>query len=170
MADFNEEHKKEMGAYFPEGIHKVNIVDVQGGSNDNDKEFIEFTVEGENGEEGTARMWFTTDKAIGYTFSNIRGLFTHNAKKGKEEEAKEMVNATANSDELVALCKKVLVGKEAWYQVEQSDYTYTNQAGEQKHGYNRNITAYEPKPKKQTIDDIMPGNTKLDSSEIPEGL
>ena len=168
--DFNAEHKEERGMYFPEGIHKVHIVDVGSGTNDNGKEYIEFTVEGENGEEGSARMWFTTDKAISFTFSSIRNMFVHNAKKDKEAEAREMVNAVANSTELVALCKKVLVGKEAWYVVEKSDYTYTNAAGEEKQGYNRNILGYEPKPKVQTIDDILPGNTKLDDSEIPEGL
>lgn len=173
MADFNDTHKAEMGEYFSEGIHKVNIVDVTGGTNDNGKEYIEFTVEGENGEEGNARMWFTTDKAIAYTFNSIRNMFVHNALKGKEEQAKEMVNAVKNSDELVALCKKVLVGKEAWYTVEKSDYTYTNQAGEQKQGYNRNITGYEPKPKQSGnagVDSTFGGGTVLSDEEVPSDL
>lgn len=173
MADFNAEHKEEMTPFFPEGIHVVNIVDVEGGVNDNDKEYIKFTVEGSNGEEGSANMWFTTDKAIKFTFSTIRSLFTHNATKGKEEEAKKMINAVKNSEELVELCKKVLIGKEAWFQVEKSDYTYTNQAGEEKRGYNRNIFGYEPKPKQsgnKAIDDTFGGGKVMSDDEIPAGL
>lgn len=173
MADFNDSHKVEQGAYFPEGIHKVHIVDVTGGKNDNGKEYIDFTVEGENGEEGSAKMWFTSDKAIAYTFNSVRNMFVHNALKGKEEASKEMVNKVSNSDELVALCNKVLMGKEAWYTVEKSDYTYTTPAGETKHGYNRNITGYEPKPKQsgnKAIDDIMGGGEVLSAEEVPSDL
>lgn len=173
MADFNDTHKQEQGEYFPEGIHKVTILGVEGGTNDNGKEYIEFVVGGENGQEGSARMWFTTDKAIAFTFNSIRNIFVHNALKGKEEAAKEMVNAVKNSDELVALCNKVLIGKEAWYTVEQSDYTYTNSAGEQKQGYNRNITGYEPKPKQsgvKAVDDTFGGGTVLSDEEVPSDL
>lgn len=173
MADFNDTHKQEQGAYFPEGIHKVTILGAEGGVNPNGKEFIKFTVGGENGEEGEASMWFTSDKAISYTFNSIRNIFVHNALKGKEEAAKEMVNAVKNSDELVALCNKALIGKEAWYTVERSDYTYTNQAGEQKHGYNRNITGYEPKPKQSgnaAVDSTFGGGTVLSDEEVPSDL
>lgn len=171
--DFNSEHKEEQAPFFQEGVHVVNIVDVEGGTNENGKEFIKFTVEGSEGQVGEASMWFTTDKAIKFTFSTIRSLFTHNATKGKEEAAKEMINAVKNSDELVALCKKVLMGKEAWFQVEKSDYTYTNQAGEQKQGYNRNIFGYEPKPKKSGVDAVdstFGGGEVLNDGEIPAGL
>lgn len=173
MADFSKEHKEEQAEYFSEGIHKITILGVEGGTNDNGKEFIEFIVGGENSEEGSARMWFTTDKAISYTFNSVRNIFVHNATKGKEEAAKEMVNKTTNSEELVALCVKVLVGKEAWYTVEKSDYTYTNQAGELKHGYNKNITGYEPKPKQsgnKAVDSILGGGTVLSGDEVPSDL
>lgn len=173
MADFNDTHKAEQGEYFSEGIHKVTILGVEGGTNANGKEFIKFIVGGENGEEGEASMWFTSDKAIAYTFNSIRNIFVHNALKGKEEAAKEMVNAVKNSEELVALCNKVLIGKEAWYTVEQSDYTYSNSAGEQKQGYNRNITGYEPKPKQsgvKAVDDTFGGGTVLSDEEVPSDL
>ena len=172
MADFSDEHKAE-SSFFQEGVHEVTIVHVEGGTNDNDKEYIEFHVQGENGEEGTARMWFTTDKAIKYTFGNIRGLFTKNALKGKEEAAKEMVNAVKNSEELIDLCNKVLVGKKGYYQVEKSDYTYTNAAGEEKQGYNRNLTGYEPKPKNTDLENVnkaIPGSEVVEDSEVPDGL
>ena len=173
MADFNDTHKAEQGQYFTEGIHKITILGVEGGTNENGKEYIEFIVGGENGEEGSARMWFTSDKAIAYTFSSIRNIFVHNAPKAKEEEAKALVNKVSNSDELVALCNKALIGKEAWYQVEKSDYTYTNQAGEVKHGYNRNITGYEPKPKQSgntAVDSTFGGGTILSDEEVPSDL
>lgn len=173
MADFNDTHKQEQGAFFPEGIHKVTILGIEGGTNDNGKEFIEFIVGGENGEEGSARMWFTSDKAIAYTFNSIRNIFVHNATKGKEEGAKDMVNKVKNSEELVDLCNKVLIGKEAWYTVEKSDYVYTTPAGEQKHGYNRNITGYEPKPKQSgnaAIDSTFGGGTELSAEEVPSDL
>lgn len=170
MADFNDEHKEEQGKYFDIGIHEVVITDVTGGTNDNDKEYIEFTVEGagKDAKEGKARMWFTTDKAIKYTFNNIRGIFVHNAPEDKKEKAREIVNKTKNSEELVALCKKALVAKLAWYQVEQSDYTYVNQAGETKNGYNRNITGYEPTPKPKTaVEKMFPD---AEATEVPDDL
>jgi hypothetical protein len=169
MADFTDEHKAEQGQFFGEGIHKVSIVDVTGGVNDNEKEFIEFTVEGENGEEGNARMWFTTDKAIKFTFNTIRAIFVHNALEAKKDAAREMINGVKNSEEMVALCKKVLIGKEAFYQVEKSDYVYTNQAGEQKTGYNRNLYGYEPKPKEKTaLDTLTEGAIDLNAEDIPD--
>jgi hypothetical protein len=170
MADFTDEHKVEQGNFIGEGIHKVSIVDVTGGVNDNEKEFIEFTVEDADGGEGNARMWFTTDKAIKFTFNTVRAIFVHNALEGKDEAAREMVNKVKNSEELVALCKKVLIGKEAFYQVEKSDYTYTNQAGESKQGYNRNLFGYEPKPKPKTaVEQILEkGGEVLDLNEVPD--
>lgn len=173
MADFNDTHKAEQGQYFSEGIHKVTILGITGGENENGKEYIEFVVGGKDGEEGSARMWFTSDKAISFTFNSIRNIFVHNAVKGKEEAAREMVNKVSNSDELVELCNKVLIGKEAWYVIEKSDYTYTNQAGELKHGYNRNIFGYEPKPKQsgvESVDKIMGGGTVLSDEEVPSEL
>lgn len=171
MADFNDDHKTEQGQYFSEGIHKVKIVGIDGGENENGKEYIEFIVEGENGEEGNARMWFTTDKAIKFTFSSIRNIFVHNALKGKEEAAKDMVNKVKNSDELIDLCNKALIGKEAWYVVEKSDYTYTNAAGEEKQGYNRNIFGYEPKPKAKTaVQETFPDATEISEQEVPDGV
>lgn len=171
MVDFNDEHKEDSGAFIGDGIHKVTILGVTGGETAEGKEFIEFTVKDESGAEGNARMWFTTDKAIKYTFSVIRSLFAHNALADKKEAAKEMVNKTKNSDELVELCNKVLTGKEVWYEVEKSDRTYTNAAGELKYSYNRNLYGYEPKPKEKTaLDDLIAGGQPVDSSEVPDGL
>lgn len=169
MADFNADHKVEQGKFFSEGVHTVKITGVDIGTNDNDKEYIEFTVEGQDGETGNARMWFTTDNAIKFTFNTIRSIFVHNAQKGKEQEARDMVNKVKNSDELATLCDKVLIGKEAFYVVERSDYTYTNAAGEKKQGYNRNLFGWKPEPKKTTVEDLMSANEKpMTGDEVPD--
>jgi hypothetical protein len=167
MANFTDDHKTEAGKYFQEGVHKVKIVSVTSDINENNKEYIEFFVEGSNGEEDSVRTWLTTDKAIKYTFNTIRGIFVHNALEGKEDAARDMVNKVTNSEELVALCNKVLAGKEAFLTVEKSDYTYTNAAGEEKHGYNKNLTGYEPKPK-ETKPNALEGAVNLNADEVPD--
>lgn len=170
MANFTDEHKEETGKFFGEGVHKVKIMAVSSGTNDNGKEFIEFAVVGDNQEEGTARMWFSSDKAIRFSFNTVRSIFVHNALEGKKDAARDMVNKVKNTEELVDLCNKALIGKEAWYVVERSDYTYTNAAGEVKQGYNRNIYGYEPdsKPKAAAPESPLAGGTELDDSEVPD--
>ena len=148
MVKFNDEHKKEstMGEFFPEGIHKVQILNVEGGKTDAGKEYIEFTVTDDEDREGTARMWFTTDAAINYTFNMIRTLFVHNAPKDKKDAIREQIDKIADSDTLIKACEQ-LIGKEAWYEVRKSDRTYQNAQGETKNSYDKNIYGYEPKPK-----------------------
>lgn len=143
--DFTDEHKTE-SKYFGVGKHKVKIMLVSSGVNTNDKEFIEFTVVGEDGEEGSAKMYFSTDKAIGYTFRTVRDIFVHNAQEANKDKVRAMVDAVKNSDELVDLCQK-LIGKEAWYLVEKTNDTYQAPDGTTKFRYNRNIFGYEPKEK-----------------------
>lgn len=169
MATFNAEHKEEMGKYFNEGIHKVKIMLVEGGTNDNDKEYIEFTVAGDNGEEGQARVWFTTDKAIKFSFNTIRNIFVHNASKGKEDAAREMVNKVGDTKELVELCNKVLIGQEAWFVVEDSGRTYTDATGAERVSYDRNIYGYEPRPKVKSQDEINVGKV-FDDDSVPANL
>lgn len=165
MVDFNTEHKEEMGAYFSEGIHEVVITAVSEGVNDNGKPYIEFAIEGKNGEQGNARLWFSSDKAIRYSFNNIRNIFVHNATK--KDAARDMVNKVTTSTELVALCNKALIGKEAFYRVEKSDYRYTNAAGEEKQGYNRDLLGYKPEPKKdEPKADLLDGATSVE--EVPD--
>lgn len=148
MVKFNESHKKEMGNYFELGVHKVYIMGVRFDETDDGREFAEFTVVDDNKakepKETTARLWFHTDKAIGYSFSIVRGLFTHNAAEDKKEQVKEMVNKVDDTKELDKLCQK-LIGKEAWLEIEEDpSRTYKNEAGEVKPSINRNITGFEP--------------------------
>lgn len=164
MVKFNDEHKKDNmgGDFIPEGVHKVKIVDINFDKDTQDREYVEFTVADEENRAGTARMWFTTDAAIGYTFSIIRGIFVHNAPEGKKDEIREQIDKMTDSAELEKACK-VLIGKEAWYQVVKTDRTYetTDKDGNPvtRNSYNRNLYGYEPTPKRLSSDPA-PDNTK----------
>lgn len=152
MVKFSDEHKVEGGKYFDIGVHKVKIMLVEFAHTEDKepREYVEFTVVDENNEdlEAKARLWFTTDKAIKYTFGIIRGIFTHNAPEDKKQAIREKVDAVKDTDELDKLCQ-LLIGKEAWLEVsEDPTRTYTNEAGETKPSINRNITGYAPTPKK----------------------
>lgn len=165
MVKFSEDHKKDSrGDFIPEGIHKVKIAAIVFDSMPDGREYVEFTVEDEEGRAGTARMWFTTDAAINYTFNIIRGIFVHNAPEGKKDAIREQIDKLEDDAALEKACK-VLIGKEAWYLVEKSDRTYTADDGTTKHSYNRNIYGYEPSPRKQPaevenvkIDDDAPSD------------
>jgi hypothetical protein len=154
MVKFSDEHKVEGGKYFELGVHKVQIAGVEFGKTEDKepREYVEFTVvddlNNENAVEAKARLWFTTDKAIKYTFGIIRGIFVHNAPEDKKQAIREKVDAVKDTDELDKLCQ-LLIGKEAWLEVsEDATRTYQNEAGETKPSINRNITGYEPTPKK----------------------
>lgn len=154
MVKFSDAHKAESGQYFELGVHKVQIAGVEFGKTEDKepREYVEFTVvddlNSENAVEAKARLWFTTDKAIKYTFGIIRGIFTHNAPEDKKQAIREKVDAVKDTDELAKLTD-LLVGKECWLEVsEDPTRTYTNDAGETKPSINRNITGYAPTPKK----------------------
>lgn len=153
MVKFNDTHKEEMGGeYFDFGIHKVKIMLVEFGETEDKepREFVDFTVTDETEtKEAKARLWFTTDKAIKYTFNIIRGIFVHNSAEDKKQKIREKVDAVKDTKELNELCQ-LLVGKDAWLEVsEDPNRTYQDEkTGEQRPSINRNITGYEPTPKK----------------------
>lgn len=148
MVKLTDEHKQDNS--FREGVYPVKINSVKHDETEDGKEFIEFGVINEAGAEGTARVWFTTDKAIRYSFSIIKGIFTHNAPEGKEDEIRQNVENLEDTDQLAKACEQ-LVGRNAFYQVEKTDRTYESN-GEIRHSYNRNIYGYEPAPKKATVE------------------
>lgn len=144
MVEFSKEHKKEVGQYFGEGVHKVKIDEVVFGMTDKDKEYAEFKLIGENGETGSARMWFTTDGAINYSFNAIRNIFIHNTVEKHRDKMREKFDALHNTEELAEFCK-ALRGKECWYSIVKTDQTYTDNYGNIRHNYDRNVYGYEPK-------------------------
>lgn len=162
---FSDDTKKPMGNYFGEGVHEVEILDVTGGKTDDGKEYFEFKLGGENGEEGTARLWWT-DKASQFSFNTVKNIFVHNTVEKNRDKMRETVDAQDDTDALLKLCKENLVGKQAWYLVEKTDRTYLKD-GETKFSYNRNIYGYRPTPKKVTVDDIIPGGQAVDANEVP---
>ena len=169
--NFTKETKEEFGKYFEEGIHKVTIKSVTGDTNPSGKEYFEFNVVGENGEEGSARLWWT-EKAMQRSFNTIRTLFVHNTVEANRDKVRAAIDATNNTDELLKLASAGLKGKEAWYQVEKTDQTYVNGNGEVRYSYNRNIYGYEPKPRKMTAEELIADfktgdNTPVDPNEIP---
>lgn len=169
MVKFKEDHKKDSrGDFIPEGVHKVKIMFAELGETNDGKEYIEFTVADDEDREGRARMWFTTDAAINYTFNIIRGIFVHNAPEGKKDEIRNKIDALEDSKQLEKACQ-MLIGKEAWYQNTQSDRTYTDAEGNQKHSYDRNIYGYEPSPKKvsnpEGVEDVDVGPIKTKDSD-----
>jgi hypothetical protein len=169
MVKFSDDHKKEINNdYFEIGIHKVQIMLVVFSKTDDGREYVEFTVTDPETQtkEGKARLWFTTDKAIGYTFNAIRGIFVHNSPEDKKEAIRKKVDAVKDTDELDKLCQ-LLVGKEAWYEISEDDIrTYQNEKGETKSSLNKNITGYKPTPRK--IKAPTTGTTVASSEESEE--
>lgn len=164
MAQFTDEHKKEQSSnFFPEGIHKVKIVAVEFGTTDSDKEYAEFNVVDDDGREGSARMWFTTDAAIGFSFNVIRGIFVHNAPEGQKDKMRDKIDKLADTEALAKACE-MLAGKECWYQVVQEG-SYINGQGDTKPSYNRNVFGYEPSPRK-AVDTGAPAPDNTDPIKI----
>jgi len=167
MADFNDDTKKPIGRYFTEGVHKVTIQLVEADKTQDGKEFFEFSLLGEEGEEGTARVYWT-EKASPYSFNTVRDIFVHNTPEAKKQAIRDKVDATSNTDELLKLCATNLIDKECWFKVEKTGTQYTNANGELKDSYNKNIYGYEVKMKKTTeqiLEDIS--GDPVDLSEIP---
>lgn len=159
MVKFTDEHKKD-NTFVQEGIHKCKIARIEFGTTDADKEYVEFGVKTEDGKEDSARLWFTTDKAIAFTFSIIKGIFVHNAPEGKKDEARAAIDALGDTTELEKACK-VLVGKEVWLSVYQNkNRPYQNAQGETRYSFDKNITGYEPSPRTMTPEHTTPDNTE----------
>jgi hypothetical protein len=172
---FTDEHKtvKEFSDanWFDYGVHKVQIAQIDLDKTENDKEFMEFSLIGENEEEDTARVWFTTDKAINYSINVLRQIFVHNAPEAKKDEARDMFDAVGDTSELHKLLNEKLVGGNCWFSKYPSpDRTYTAQDGTVKKSIDKNIYGYEPKsrPELETKrDDVVDLNDTSASSGIP---
>lgn len=165
MADFNQETKKEVSnnQYFGEGVHVVTILGITSDTS-TDKEFWKVELEGENGEEGDARLYWT-EKAAPYSFNTIRQIFVHNTVDANKDKIRATVDATNNTAELLKLSQS-LIGKKAWYKVEKSGGQYLGSDGTMKDSYNKNLFGYEPKMKKVTADDLISQSTPAEQTDI----
>lgn len=171
MVQLGENAKKALNEFMGEGVHKVTILGVLAGVNENTgSEYFEFGIQSEDGIIGEVKVYWT-EKAQQYSFNTVRDIFVHNAKEENKAKVREMVDAVADTDSLLKLCQENLEGKEAWYKVEKSGTQYSDPVtGEMKNSYNRNLYGYEPQMKnksdEQILDDIKNG-TPVDVSEIP---
>lgn len=153
--------------YFEYGVHKVTIEGTVLDKTDDGRAFVDIGVKGENGESDRARMWLHTEKAGKYTLRTIQGLCTHNAKTetGKDKVRNAFVGKI--DEKKLRSFLDQMDGYEAWFKVEQDPTrTYVNSAGEERPSLNKDIYSYEPKPKKITVEDILPGAEESDD-EVP---
>lgn len=176
MVKFSDKDKQEMGEFFELGIHKVEIATVIFDKTEDGREFVDFEVVDPetNTKEASARLWFHTAGARKYSFNTIRTIFVHNAAEDKKQKIREKVDAVKDTKELDELCQS-LVGKEAWLQVyEDPNRTYRvrdkdgNETGEVKPSINRDITGYEPQPKKISAPTQTQETTSTTSSDTDD--
>lgn len=169
MAKFTDDDKAERSNknYFTEGIHEVQIEGVTGGVSDSGSEYFEFSLLGAEGQEGTARVYFT-DAAKPYSFNTVRSIFVHNteSEEGKEK-MREKVGAVKDTDDLLKLCQ-ALRGKMCWLMIEDAGTTYTSErTGKTYKNFNRNIYGYEPKPRtpQAQLQQAVPDAEKVETPE-----
>jgi len=152
-ATFSDTEKEEKSFnYFEQGVHKVQISSIEFGFTEDkeEKEYCEITVvDPENGEKtDKVRLWFHSEGARGFSFSTLRAIFVHNAPEELKDSVRDRFNAINDTEELEKACQKMLPGKEAWFSIYESDTrTYTDDNGNVRKSFDKNLTGYEPKAK-----------------------
>lgn len=152
-------HVKDFGeqTWLGFGVHKVKIALIELAETDAKKEYIEVTVLGENEEEDTARVWFTSDKAANYSFNVLRSIYVHNAPEAKKDAARDAMDGVDGTESMVKLLNEKLIGGECWFtKYPDPTRTYTAQDGSIKQSINKNIYGYEPKLR----EDLLPENNQ----------
>lgn len=145
------------------GVHKVKIGLIELGETDGGKEYVEITVLGDNEEEDTARVWFTTDKAANYSFNVLRQIYVHNAPEAKKDAARDTMDAIGDTEQLVKALSEKLIGGECWFtKYPDPQRTYEAADGSTRQSINKNVYGYEPKLR----EDLMPGTEANSRSEI----
>lgn len=149
------------------GVHKVQIAAVGLGTTDSDKEYVEIEVVGENGEEDTARVWFTSDKAANYSFNVLRQIYVHNAPEEKKDAARDTMDACKSTEELVDRLQEKLLGGECWFsKYPDPSRTYQAADGTTKQSINKNVYGYQPKERPELLpkEDGGTGNSAVDQA------
>lgn len=155
------------GNWFGFGVHKVNIGMIELSPADAEKEYIEITVVGDDEEEDTARVWFTSEKAANYSFNVLRGIYVHNAPEAAKDAARETMDAVQDTTEFVAKLNEKLIGGECWFtKYLDPTRTYIAADGTTKQSVNKNIYGYEPKLRPALLPKEAPtsGNTTVDAA------
>lgn len=158
--------------YFSIGEHEVLIQKAERGTTADGKDYVEFTVLGQDDESDTARLWFTTEKASIYAMSIMSGIAVHNRKTDAEKKtARDAIKAIKDTDLVDAKFLAKFVNMDAFYSVYQSTRTYTGKDGSQKFSYDKNIYGYAPNPRKTTaadlINDFKANGEAVNVAEIP---
>lgn len=155
--------------YFTEGVHEVLIEKAERGVHDG-KEYVEFTVKGENGETDTTRLWFTTEKSCKYALSILAGIATHNKEsEADKQKVRDAFKQITDTDQVDDKFLKKFENDHAFFSVYKSDTrTYTNAQGETKPSFDKNLYGYKPNEKKDLVADAKAELQKpIDLSEIP---
>lgn len=159
--------ERTQSKYFAEGLHEVLIVSAERGTTDAGKDYVEFTVLGHDDEEGTARLWFSTEAGSKYALSIMSGIAVHNKQTDAEKEGvRTAFKAIDDTDKVDAKFLAKFKDMDAFYLVQQSDRTYTNAQGETKHSYDHNIAGYPMQPKKTTVESLL-GGTPVSTDDVP---
>jgi len=170
MVKMNEMTDKDFearGSYLDEGVHTVLLQKFTRGKTPNTgSEYIDIELLGENDEQGSTRLYLT-EKTMDRSRSILAAIAVHNK---EDEKAKEKVRAAfkaiVDTDQLSEDFLKNLVEMQAWALV-QEDKTAPKPNG----GFylRTNLYSYEPKPRKETADDIMAAGEAIsvDPNEVP---
>jgi hypothetical protein len=155
VAKFTDEEKavKEFNDNnFKFGVHKVAIMQFDLTEKGN-KECVEVSITGENGEEDTAVVWLSTPAARNYTFNVLRGIYVHNAPEEAKDAARDSFDAVEDPEAMVKLLNEKLIGAECWFtKFYDPTRKYLNGKGEERRSVNKNVYGYEPKERP----DLMP--------------
>ena len=156
------------GNYFSEGVHEVLIRKAERGTTAAGKDFAEITVLGHDDEEGTARLWFSTEAGAKYALSILSGIAVHNREgDAAKEKARATFKAITDTDEVDDKFLARFVEMDAWFLVQKSGGTYQNAEGETKDSYDRNIYGYEPKMKPMTAEQLISSGTPVSTDDVP---
>lgn len=167
LTDENKAVKEYTGQnYFGYGVHKVAIGEVSLAFTDNEKEYIEITVIGENEEEDSSRVWFTSDKSANFSFNILRQIYIHNASEENKDKARDAVDALEDTKGLLKLMQNC-IGGECWFtKYPDPTQSYINAKGETKQSINKNVYGYAPKLRT----DLLPTDAKttMDVTDVQD--
>jgi hypothetical protein len=135
------------------GVHEVKLMLVEAGTTNAGKEYVQFNLADDGGAEGSARVWFTTDKAANFRFNVMRQVFVHCAPEAKKDDARNQMDKVEDSDQAVKLLNEKCIGKQIWFtKYINPGNTYTDQSGATKQSVNTSVYGYKPKLR----EDLMP--------------
>lgn len=151
--NFNEEDKqvKKFSERIGFGIHKVQLVGAEAGTNNEGKDFVAVTVVSEDGIEEEVRLWFVGG-AANISFNTLRQILVHSVDTDeKKQTVRDGVDAASNADELATMLNKA-AGSELWLtKYLDPKRTYQNAQGQIRPSINTNIMGYEPKLKPELM-------------------